>query len=265
MADRGGMRPEEALDAVARRAKFIECLLDGPKYNRDIRDQLDVSRSTAYKAVTELESLDMASRCDEGYELTVLGRLLFAEYQRALDRVEEVCRPGHLLSILPADTDISFPVLDGAQVFFARRHAPNRPVREIETLVREASVLRGTGPVVLPRYVELFHDQVVDGELDVELIFERQAFDYLVTDYADDYAEAFRSDHLSVWVTEAELPFALLVVDEPEPQVGITIYDRHGELRGFVRNDGEAAHAWGETQWERYRADATRVTNERFD
>ena len=206
MSEPGGLDPAEALDVVARRARFIDCLRDGPKYNRDIRDALDVSRSTAYKAVRELESLDMASRCDQGYELTNLGRLLHAEYERALDRIGEVCRPGHLLSVLPADTDVPFAVLDGASVFFAERHAPNRPVREIESLVEAATVLRGTGPVVLPRYVELFHEQILADELDAELVFERQAVEYLVSDYTEDYGEAVERENLAVSVTDEELP-----------------------------------------------------------
>ena len=265
MNEPGGLEPAEALDVVARRARFIECLLDGPKYNRDIRDALDVSRSTAYKAVRELESLDMASRCDDGYELTNLGRLLYAEYERALDRIEEVCRPGHLLSILPTDTDISFGVLDGASVFFAHRHAPNRPVREIESVVEAATAVRGTGPVVLPRYVELFHEQILAGELDAELVVERQVLQYLVSDYAQDYEEAIERENFAVSVTDGELPYALLVVDEPTPQVGIIVYDQQGELRGFIRNDSAAAHQWGCERWEEARNVATPVTSETFD
>jgi len=255
----GGLDPDDAMDAVSNRAAVIRCLLDGPQYNRDVRDALGVSRSTAYKAVNELEELGLARRGDEGYELTAVGRLLFEEYRRFRNRVEAVCGPAELLAILPTDIDLDFGVLDGAEVTLAERHAPNRPVAAIEDVIREATVLRGTGPVVLPSYVDLFHEQIVTGGLEADLVFERPAFDHLASDYEEEFVDASESDALDIMVTGEELPFGLLVVEEPTPKTGIIVYDRGGELRGFILNDSERAFEWGKERWERRRGAATIV------
>ncbi|ADQ68939.1 Sugar-specific transcriptional regulator TrmB [Halogeometricum borinquense DSM 11551] len=252
--------PDDVVDAVSRRAEIMQRLLDGPQYNRDIRESVGVSRSTAYKAISELEEMGLARRGSEGYELTATGRLLFEEYRRFRNRVEAVCHPAQLLSILPADIDINFEVLEGAEVSFAERYAPNRPVTEIADVIRDADVLRGTGPVVLPSYVELFHDQFVAGELEAELVFERAAFDHLSTDYADEFSEAVESGALEVRVTDEELPFGLLMIEKPTQKVGVIVYDRGGELRGFILNDSENAVEWGEKKWERYREAAAPLT-----
>ncbi|WP_226479562.1 helix-turn-helix transcriptional regulator [Natrinema amylolyticum] len=248
-----GLDTDEALDTILRRASVIECLIDGPKYNRDIRDELDISRSTAYKAVSELEEQDIARRCDEGYELTVLGQLLFDQYRQFHGRVEDICRPGRLLAVLPRGTEIPFVFLDGAAVSISKKHAPNQPVHEIERVIDEASTVKGTGPVVLPSYVELFSDQIVSGELEAELVFERPVFDHLRTNYEEDFSAAFESDNLSVWVTDAELPFALLVIESPSQKAAIIIYDSSGDIKGAILNDTEQAYTWGGKQWERYR------------
>ncbi|AFK21558.2 HTH domain-containing protein (plasmid) [Haloferax mediterranei ATCC 33500] len=260
MSTNSRIDPDDVVDAVARRADVIQRLLDGPQYNRDIRESLGVSRSTAYKAIRELEELGLARRGDSGYELTAAGYLLFEEYQRFRSRVEVICRPAQLLAILPTDIDLDVEVLEGAEVSFAERHAPNRPVTMIGDAIRDADVLRGTGPVVLPSYVDLFHEQFIAGKLEAELVFERAAFNHLATDYADQFAEAVESDVLKVQVTDEELPFGLLVIEEPTPKVGIIVYDRGGELRGFILNDSERAVEWGKEKWEQYRAEATPAT-----
>ncbi|MDG5778923.1 hypothetical protein VB773_22275 [Haloarculaceae archaeon H-GB2-1] len=259
MTGSGELDVETALDVVSRRAAVIECLKDGPKYNRDVRDELDVSRSTVYKAVSELESLELVRRGNDGHELTVPGRLLFEEYRKFRDRLEVVARPSHVLAVLPADASVPYVLLDGAEVYSSDRHAPHRPVHEIERVVTEAAVVEGTGPVVLPSYVTLFAEQVVADELEAELVFERPAFDHLVSDYGDEYGEAFSSENLTLWTTDAELPYGLLVVTDPSPKVGVIVYDRGGELKGFVLNDSASAYEWGHAEWTRCRAAATRA------
>lgn len=258
MSTDGRLDADDAFEAVSRRASVIECLMDGPKYNRDLRDELDVSRSTAYKAVSELEELAIARRCDNGYELTLLGRLLFEQYREFHDRFAAICRPGELLAVLPREADIPFDVLDGAESHASERHAPNRPVREIERVVEDASVVKGTGPVVLPRYVELFSEQVVSESLDAELVFEQPVFEHLTTDYEADFSEAASSEHLSVWVTDSELPFGLLVVEAPTKKAGVIVYDSTGDIKGFVVNDTDRAYDWALGQWEQYREHAKR-------
>lgn len=254
MSGNTGIDGDEASDAVSRRAEIIECLMDGPTYNRDIRDRLDVSRSTVYKAIRELEELDLAQRGSKGYELTIVGRLLFEEYRRYQSRVEDVCRSGTLLSVLPTNTDIPIEVLDGADVYVSERHAPNRPVRVIEEIIRDATVSKGTGPIVLPRYVELFHDAIVAGDLEAELVFERSVHEYLASDYTDSYSEALGTENLSVWVTpDDEHPYGLLIVEEPSPRIGLIVYDRDGGLKGIIVNDTEPACDWGYETWKRSR------------
>lgn len=131
----------------------------------------------------------------------------------------------------------------------------------IEETVRSASVLKGTGPVVLPSYVELFHELIVEERLEAEFVFEQPVLDHLVTDYDDRITEAFETGDLRVRQFDGELPFALLVVDGPNQQVGIVVYDRGGELRGYITNDSDYAIDWASRVWSRYVDESRRVTS----
>ena len=62
-------------DVLRKRAPLLETLADGPLTQRDVRDELGVSRSTVYKALRELESAGLVVGRPEGYALTGLGRL----------------------------------------------------------------------------------------------------------------------------------------------------------------------------------------------
>lgn len=258
MTPETGLDPDEAFDAVARRASVMECLMSGPKYNRDLRDELDISRSTAYKAVSELEDLNITRRGDEGYELTVLGELLFKQYREFHSRFQDICRPGKLLALLAPETEIPFALVAEAEVYTSEPHAPGLAIREVERVVTEASTLKGTGPVVFPRYVELFTDQLISDELEAELIYEQPVYHHLISEYEEDFKKTLRRDNLDVRVTDTELPFALMIIEKPTRKVAIVIYDDSGGIQGFIVNDSESAYAWGCDKWEEYQDGATK-------
>jgi predicted transcriptional regulator len=262
MTNEPDIEADEAIDAVTRRASVIECIVDGPKYNRDIRDELGVSRSTAYKAVSELEELGIARRGDEGYELTVLGQSLFEQYRDFHGRVTDICRSDSMLAALPRETTIPFEFLDSADISESQPHAPNRPVQKVEEIINAAEKIRGTGPVVLPRYVEIFAEQIVSDNLWAEIIYAEPVFEHLITVYQDDIMSTIESDNLEAWVTDSDLPFALLITDEPTKGAAMVIYDTEGTIKGVIANDTQEAYNWASEKWEQYRQSATKPSLE---
>jgi predicted transcriptional regulator len=259
MSTTDGVDPDRAAAVVARRTGIVACLADGRKSTQQLRHALATSRSTLYKALRELEELQLVRREGDAYELTLTGVLLHEEYQRHRRAVEDICRPGELLALLPKDIGIGYDLLDGAAVYLTARHAPIQPVSVVEELVREATVLMGIGPVVLPNYVDVFRELLVDGALSAELIFGKPAYEYLTSDYAEAFGAALDSGNLRVHVTADELPFGLLVVEEPHALVAVVVYDEGGGVRGVIENDTEGAYEWGHGVCKRYRERARTV------
>jgi len=63
---------------LADRAGVLRRLAEGPVHKRDLVDELGHSRRTVDRAITELESVDLVERCDEGFSATTAGRLALA-------------------------------------------------------------------------------------------------------------------------------------------------------------------------------------------
>lgn len=246
----------EVIRMVVKRAELLDRLAEGPVRKRDLRDDLGVSRSTVYKAVRELERANLVEETDAGPRLTLPGRLLADRYRSFAGAVADVVGHGPILDAIPHDATLTTAVLDGGDHVLAERHAPNRPIAHIETMVRGADRVVGLSPVVLPQYVDLFHEQLVSGELTAELVLESPVVEYLRSDHTDRLAEAMATGRLVVWETDATLPFGSVV---GEDGLALIVYEESGELRGLFRNDTPAALDWGREVFEQFRADATEI------
>lgn len=254
--------PREAIDIVARRFDFLMALVDGPVHRPVLQEELDISRSTAYKGIGELEELRLVERTDRGYRLSLLGTLLLDQYDQFRRNVDAVCTKGPLLSELAADCDISVDVLRGAEVIYAERHAPHHPLRALEAMLDEANTLHGMSPVVLPSYIEMFHERLTVDELAADLVLTRPVIEWLATHQCRAFEDVLRTGNLVVRETDEGLPFGLVVSDDPTPQVGILVYDAKGDLRGLVVNDTEAACEWAEETWEQYHDESSVISME---
>jgi len=247
----------DAISTVVKRAAFLDRLTDGPTSKRDLRDELNLSRSTVYKAVRELETHGLVTESDEGVELTLVGRLFADQYREFEARAAGIYDNESLLSVLPDDAPVTTDLLLGADTVLAERHAPTRPVTYIEELVQNGDSVFGVVPVVLPQYVDLFHGELVTDDLTADLVLEDPVVEYLGDEHGERFSEALATGRLSVRRTDETLPFGLIVA-EGEGLV-LIVYDESGELRGILLNDTEAALDWGRDVFERYRAEATRV------
>ncbi|UPV74257.1 DUF1724 domain-containing protein [Halorussus limi] len=243
----------DSIGTVVKRGAVLDRLAAGPATKRDLRDELDVSRSTVYKAVRELEDRGLVTETDEGVALTLVGRLLGEERRTFEERVAAVTDSESLLSVLPDDAPVTTDLLVGAETVRGERHAPTRPVEYIDDFVRRTDRIVGFTPVVLPQYVDMFHEEVVGDDLTADLVLEAPVVEYLRESHGERLDEALATGRLSIRRTDETLPFGL-VVAEGEGLV-LIIYDEAGDLRGVLLNDTPAALEWGaelfRTYWDR--------------
>nr|WP_143423337.1 transcriptional regulator [Halegenticoccus soli] len=241
------------------RAEFVECLLAGPKFQPELKEELQVSRSTTYKATRELLSHRLIMQADNGYRPTILGRLIFEEYQRLLANIERISSPARLLWPISANLDMTIAALTDSQVILPEHHHPNRPIHEVEKLIREASHLKGIAPVVRPQYVTLFNNQFKMEKLTAELVTETPVLNYLTENYATQFCEPLHSGALTVWEMGEPLPFGLLLVERPTEQMGLVVYEPDGGIRGLVVTGSTDAVEWAQHTWQQYQSQTRRV------
>ncbi|MFB6129683.1 MAG: helix-turn-helix transcriptional regulator [Salinigranum sp.] len=254
---------ERLFDSLAGRADLLAALADGPMAVRDVRDELGCSRSTAYKAVGELEALDLVERGESGYRPTLLGRLAFRRYRRFASATADLLELEGVFSTLPPDLPVDPAVFADARVVVADSRVPDRPVDALEAFVAEADSLRIFTPVTRSRYVAYGVELVRTGDVAIELLTEREIIEYLIANHRDEVRRILESGQVTYYQTAESLPFGLIVADDPDRRVGLALYDEHTQLRAFVAADRPAAYAWADDAFESHREGATRVTVER--
>jgi predicted transcriptional regulator len=238
--------PSDLLRLFAKREAVLHNVADGPVSKCDLVRSLAVSRSTIDRCIRELVERDVLTRGDDGYELTLLGRLLYEEYSRFHDRAAGVSRSVGFLSALPADAPLEPVVLVGADVTEATRTAPYRPVEAHLDLVRRATSIRLLSTAVSSQYVDVVGERVVDGGMELSVGCAPEVVEYLVSEEAEALQESFETGRLELCELEETPPFTVGVVETPEAEhVSLLAYDDDG-IRGHVRNDDPGAMAWAE-------------------
>jgi predicted transcriptional regulator len=250
-----GVGRGDVADLLDKRADLLTCLADGAKSQRTLRDELDRSRSTVYKAVTELQDNGLITECADGYELTGVGRLAWRRHDDYRGRLDRLVAAEPLLNAIPDTTRVPLAVFEHGRVIVPGRHAPERPLDHLESLGEDAETVRCFSPAGMPRYFSGIHEDVAAGDRTAKLVIEDDGIDRVRSAY-DDFEAAVSEPAFDVRIADGELPFAIAVFDDAE--LGLFVYDE-GILAGAVFCDDESALAWGKRLFEREHERATPV------
>jgi predicted transcriptional regulator len=242
-------------DLLDKRAELLTCLADGPKPQRALRDELGRSRSTVYKAVTELEDHGLITERTDGYELTGIGRLAWRRHDDYRGRLDRLVAAEPLLNALPDATRVPLAVFEHGRVIVPGRHAPERPLDHLEALGEGTETIRCFSPAGMPRYFAGIHEDVAAGDRTAKLVIEDDGIDRVRSAY-DDFEAAVSEPDFDVRIADGELPFAIAVFDEAE--LGLFVYDE-GTLAGAAFCDDDAVLAWANQLFEREHDRATPV------
>lgn len=253
------MREEQVadlVDVVARRADALTVLADGPREKRDLRDVLDVSRSTAYKARRELEEWGLVRTEGGEVTLTQFGRLVRRQYDDFLAGVERIVEARPLLSSIPEETMLPLALVVRGRQVRGERHAPERPLARFEDITETASHIKCLSPVAMPRYLPRIRERVSDDDLVVEFVLESGALERLDAD--PDFRAALESDAVCLCECEEHLPYGLVILDDEV--VAFVAYADTGAVVGLVVSDDPAACAWATAAYEHYRDAGEQLT-----
>lgn len=259
-----GPPPCRLMQTVASRARVIECLFDGVTDKRDLQDALDVSRTTIDRAFHDLEEIDVVRSSGSDYELTLSGRLAYQNDEQLSQRYQSIATATPLLLQLPIDAPVGVRLLKDADVSPSKPCAPHEPISQLEELIHHGTHVRAFFPVVLQRYVDLFHDQITETSIEAELILGDDIVDVLSEHYSDEFRAIVRADACELLTVPEAPPFGLVVVDTKHVWMGV--HEERGGLRGAIYNETEDAVDWGVETYQQYRnraaADVTSMLSE---
>ncbi|MDS0281427.1 helix-turn-helix transcriptional regulator [Haloarcula onubensis] len=245
--------PNDA-DVVAKRRDVLAAL-STPKTKPALVEALDASRSTVDRAVDALQEHDFVTRRGSEYVATYAGRAAVDAYGQYLDRLDALAAAQPVVAELPPDVDIPPAVLDGATVTESVPEAPEAPVETNVPIVTDARRFRGTGPVVLPRYIDVTASLVESGT-ETELVLTEAVVDVLAETYPEGLSTFEANDGISLYVTDEQMPYAVWTAETPEGTVsGIVVYSESG-IVGNINNDTTAMNEWAASQYDRIRREA---------
>lgn len=222
---------------------------------------LDTSRSTVDRAVDDLTEIGCVERENSRYAATATGRVALREHRRYRSTARSIREAAAFVNCLPPDAPLDPCLLDGATATASDARAPDEALQPSVDLFRRAESLRGLAPVVLGFYPSLIEERLETGDLDVEIVAESSVVAALSDLPNADGAALLASPSLAMYETDADLPYALWLMETPEETyAGITAHC-DGGVAGVLVNDAADAVEWAEREYRRYLDDARRVSS----
>lgn len=230
---------DDVVETVRKRGSLIERLDGEPLDRRALNREMDISRSTVYRALDELASSQLL-RQDEGkYQTTPFGALVNREYQRFVDTVEALHELRKAVGILPPAKFFDPIVLVDAEIKAATKQVPDKPLLCLQELLADTSSVRVTTPTHSWQVFGLLNERLEDG-MSVEVILDESNVESRVTEVLD-HARC-TTIHRAI-----QPPFVLVLVDEPETEMGVVIVDEIGRPEAMIRNRTGAATDWADS------------------
>ncbi len=253
---------DELIELLTRRHGILSLLVDESMERHELVDELDASKSTVYKGVSQLEASGLLESTADGLRPTPFG----TEVHRRYEELARIMAFRDLLAVLPTDVELTSAALRGAELIAPESRAIDRPFVYVEELLREADSLRGFSPVISPNYVSLFHERLLDDGIEAELLFEADVIEGIGAVGSDRFglnddelADIATNDAVRLWRTDTTLPFGLLIA-RVSGEERMVIEIREAEvLRGLLVNRTTESVRWAKQTFRDNQQHATRV------
>lgn len=242
-------------EVLARRHRLLERLAEGSADKPTLVADLPVARSTVDRGIRDLEEVGCVERVDGEFRANAAGRAALEAFDRYADATAGVTEARCLLTHLPPDVGLPPRMLVGADVHVADDHAPERVITPVARAAQDADRVRATAPVLYSRYLDHLV-AVVESGVEFEAVVARA-----VVESARDIDPAkvdtlARSDHYDSYITEADLPYAVMLAGAGDDTTAALVAYDGGAPRGVLMNDTDAAVGWAREHYRAVRAEA---------
>lgn len=249
------------LKRIVRRDQVLQLLADGAFSKPELVDEVDVSRSTVDRAVREFERVGLVTRTDDGYTLSVAGRVAFQSYEQFVADAGDALSAESVLRYLPPDADVDPAVVRGAEVISTQEQRAYLPAKRIETLIESADRIRGVAKAhTQPDSLDIYYREVVQHETEVDLVFQQSLYEQFMNVGDERTQELLDTTNVTA-ATVPQVPYALFLFTDKKDRkrACLIVYDENAVLRGCLVNDSDSAVSWAEETISVYEARAEPV------
>jgi predicted transcriptional regulator len=247
------------------RVRLLEQLLEGgPATQRELRVDLDTSRSTVARALTAFQERGWVRNTENSYRLTPVGQQVIEAARRFAETVEAAESLAPFLRWFPTEQfDLDTAALSAATVVTPSEGDPYTPARTQTELLRKAERFRGLFPSIDLEGSKLVHDQITSGVLEAEIVVSPSVEETITAgEFAPLFREKLETGRLAVHGAGTDLPFYLGIADGEVVQIGVE--DDEGFPRALLEATDERVREWAERVYEKYRTETTPLPIEAF-
>lgn len=239
------------------RVRVLEQLRsNGPMTQREFREQLDTSRSTVARTLSQLEEHGWLSQTGDTYTLTPTGRLVSEQFLSLVESLRMAEELAPFLDWFPyAEYPLDLDCLTDAEITPSTDADPYAPGRKQTEFIDEQESIRFFLPSIELEGARTAHEQIMDGDLSAEFVVSAAVADRIVT---GEFATLFRAEietgRMEIYAVDGNLPFYLGLGEDATVQLGVE--DGDGFPRALLEVENESLRMWAEGVYDEHLARA---------
>lgn len=247
------------LNLALKRRKYLRVLTEHNMWKRDLVQELPDSRSTVNRSISELTEAGLVIESSSGYTATQSGRVLLATVEDSLDISSTIESESELLNNLPHCAPVAPEFFIGVHVAASGPPSPIAAVEGIHDVLANAEEVRGVSIADNDTdFVDTLYTRSVElGELDMDLLLERNLAHHIVSHYPEMVAKSFQTGNISIGVVD-DVPYTIyLMTEDGQTTAFLIVHGDSREFLGYLSNDSEPAVEWATSVYESFLDSAT--------
>lgn len=244
---------DDSLPVLLKRYGLLADIVDEEVSRTALQRKRKESRTTVYRGLNQLEEHGYITEEAGKYRPTPAGRLLYKKFahtlqaEEQLERLRGVFDPSQRIA-----KELEPIVFREADVVVSERHAPAKTTMALERELETAEQIRHFIPTVSENFFDTYSNKIEEIGFSAELIFSDLALQFLSSERQHTLDSLVESDCISLRRVGLNVPFGLLLVDEPSPRVVVQIHGEFGSLRGIITTSDSAAIGWADERYREY-------------
>lgn len=237
-------RLDDHISELIHRSSLFQCLLDNPQNRAQLTDQVDASRTTVYRALEELQSYGLVAFSANKFRPTPYGELLFYALNELRQHAEIIQQSESFLQALPEDIPVAYQLVATGKVVESSFVNPRAPLSSLCDFIDEASTIKAAAKVIYPEDAETYYRNIMSDSMDCTLISQNKIMDQMRSVSEEELEKVIQSTESRFLTTEKDIPFSLIISEDPEQRVCVAIYDDRGNLQGVILNESDMVYDW---------------------
>lgn len=232
MTDTKSRSTSKVLVTLNKRRNILALLTDGAMRRQEILRQVEDSKTTVYRSLSQLEEVGLVESTNDGYRLNRVGKDLFQRFDRLYEYADIVTDHRRLVNHLPEQVDPS--TLKHGETVRSKEHGPQAPYRRLKREVAQCSSLTALTPVLQKDLVDVFCEQVESNQLSIELFTSDEALSILDTRV---YESLLDGEDISVRVVDQPLEHGVYIADDTTL---LTLFSDNNQITAIHITDSDA-------------------------